>query len=244
MRQRVFLCPVLNALAVWSLLFGVGCSAERSDEGPAIATSRTLADVVAGPISDSDLRTVVSLMASLPEGSRPAFEPAVDPVDATGLRAVEILATYRRAYASALEVGRQADRWRRDTKIESACGEHGLTTEKLAVLLTRIGCAYHSAESGTSWDVSQARSDGEAKIAELLPKIDASEDELTRETRIEILASLVAFDTYLTLLDHVPAANREVVAVHREVLASVLPPTPQVVTGDDSVASEEQYSTR
>lgn len=208
-------------------LFGVGC-AHESESVASIGTSTAITDVVAGPISEDELLSVAALMSSLPEDQRPAFQPAIEPIDDAGLTASQLLATLRRSYAAALEVGPQADQWRRNSQITAACDTYGLSPDTLAVLLTRIGCAHHASESGSQLDVASARSAGETKIADLLPQIDAARDELSRQKLVDSLGSLVAFDAYLTLLDRVPASNRTLVAAHRDRLTAILPPTPEM----------------
>lgn len=205
-----------------------GCSSERQASNASLETSLSVTDVVAGPISETDLTTVIDIVESIPEPRRPKFQPALEPIDHSGLRSVDVLSAVRRNYMAALEVGSQAEGWSKNDELVAACRERGLSVGDLAVLLTRIGCAHHASESGSEIDVATARSSGETKIAQLLPQIDAAHDELQRQTLIESLESIVAFDAYLTLLDLVPEANRMLVTKHRPCLTAILPPTPQM----------------
>lgn len=213
---------------VWVTALTLGCSSESQPSTASLATSLTLEQLVAGQLSEDDVAAVTDLMLGLPEQDRPAFQPAMESIESDGLKAVDLLATYRRNYLDALDAESQTRAWSENKVITDAAAEAGLDLNELAVLLTRIGCAYHAAQTGTELDVADARAAGEARIADLLPKIDAAKESLVRRSHVESLASLVAFDAYLTLLDLVPESNRRVVMEYDDRLSQLLPPTPKI----------------
>lgn len=218
----------MRTIAICFLLVTVyGCTQEPTATGT-MATARSMNEVIAGPISEADIQTVTGLMNALPPDQRPSFQPALEPISTDGLSAVEILRVFRRNYLAALEVDAQAAAWKSDQQLVGTCKQFGISLDNLALLLTRIGCAHHAAESGTVTDVATVRAEGEAKIADLLPQIEAAQSELERDKLIDSLGTIVAFDTYLTLLDLVPEANRAIVGRHRDALSVVLPPTPEI----------------
>lgn len=224
--------------AIVAVIVISGCSGERAPSAASIGTAPRVSEIVAGPISQTELDSVISIMESLPADQRPSFQPALEQVSLEGLRAVEILAVIRRNYIAALEVEAQAENWRKWPHVERVCSENGISLQQLAVLLTRIGCAHHASESGTELDVAKARSEGETRIAELLPQIDTAQDEMKRRALVDTLSTLVAFDAYLTLLDLVPEANRKLVAKHRPALSAILPATPDMAILPQAVATE------
>lgn len=222
--RSVWLLAVFS-IVCWSIS---GCSDAAAPPMASIGTAPTVTKVVAGPVTEADLRTVISIIEGLPEGSRPSFAPALEPVELAHLRAIEMLPVIRRNYMAALEVGSQAEAWAENRRLVEACLVAGVDLDQLAVLMTRIGCAHHANESGSQLDIATARSDGEARIAEILPRIDSASDKLARQKLIDTLSALVAFDAYLTLLDLVPSQNRQIVSHFKPQLKNLLPATPDV----------------
>lgn len=228
-----------------AMLTAIGCTSDAPTPRPKMATSSTLQDVIAGPMSEEDIVVVSSIVSSLAENDRPQFSPAVEPFDDTGLSAAEILAVYRRQYLAALDVNSQADQWDSQTNLRLACESHGITLSRLALLLTRIGCAHHAAGCGSEVDLAAVRRDSQAKLNDLLPQIDAASSAEERNRLIDSLGAIAAFDAYLTLLHMVPSSNRDLVLKHQEQLGQILPPTPKIaVSPSRRTASREARSTQ
>ena len=209
--------------ALFAVMTLVLCGCGEGRREAAVAEAVTVEQAVARPLTAEAALKAAAVVASLPEGERPQFDPALSDIPIEGRRGDELASAYRRQFRAAINLPEQAERWRGRGPLTRACEAAGLDAERLALTLMQIGCAHHAGQVGRRVDLGDIRARTKTEIASLCDRLDAAPDLLTRRALAESLRSSVALDTYLTLLDSVPRASREAVAAHREELSTVLP---------------------
>ena len=221
----------LSAFSFYAVSFTVllaGCTETPvADEAPRAAA--TAWQVVGQPLDESRLTACLKLLASLPEERRPAFSPAVEPLDPEGLTGKQLIDAHRNRYQAALDFAPHAAPWKADPQIATAIDRAGLEPVELAALLTQISCAY---QVSTLPDLRELQADASINLMRMAGRWDAGAadpsivgGELDRRHLADAIAELVALDSYLSLLAAVPEDNAWLVRRHEAELTAFLPTT-------------------
>ncbi len=229
----------LNALSVIAALTALSLSNGCGDSGGSAVeltpTARRQPASFTTPLTSADIQTVLNVADDMPEGKLPEFVPLAKSTIDDRMPAAKLIEAYRSEYRRMFDPVEQASHWRRDAQLTQTLAAHETTPEDFASLLTRIGCGVAASTVKSQFNLHDTSAKASEQLATITSQMDALDQHATnprvrpvaieqrRQPLVDQLKSLVALAEFSAILASVPPQTAEVIAQHRDALASLLP---------------------
>lgn len=184
------------------------------------------------PLTDAEVELFLQITSQFPGGSIPPFSSTDLPSLRHNGNLLDQLRHLRLAIRDALNPERQGREWRQDARLRSLFQRFQVEPEDFAVLSLKLSSAWSAQNMRAGVRSLEARQQVDRNITESALKLmqtsgdglrDRPEDADRVAQQLIVLEELVALSEFLALTAQVPEESLEIIASHREKLASTLP---------------------